>query len=165
MKKQLATEIVNKIINDLNGRSGFDLNSLDNDIQEEIKTTWTNIVMNTKIKTKTKINIRNLDNNIEFGINHCGLKPGFDNIQYIKDYIKRDYDDVIEDLYGDDLPDGGFSLKLYFSIDTDYYMVDIYCKTRWESSWSSRRNFIDNIDIKNVEKILLDLNVYDIDYI
>lgn len=73
-----------------------------------------------------------------------------------KEFVNFDCDDLIEESYGDDLPDGGFDCKLYFLLKGKYYCVDISCGTRWEGGWSDRRNYIDGIEIKNITDFHLD---------
>lgn len=43
--QQIASQIVKAIETDLNDRSGLHLDSLDIEIQREIRTTWRNLVM------------------------------------------------------------------------------------------------------------------------
>jgi hypothetical protein len=44
MSNPLAELVVKKIMEDLNGRKGFDLRILPDEIQDEIKETWIGIV-------------------------------------------------------------------------------------------------------------------------
>ena len=50
MKRELAEKIVDRIIDDMTGRSGGDAwwDGIDVDITAEIKAEWVDIVMNTK---------------------------------------------------------------------------------------------------------------------
>ncbi len=43
--KELASKIVNALLKDLDGRSGFDLCSVDEETQNEMRATWEGIVV------------------------------------------------------------------------------------------------------------------------
>lgn len=105
MNKQLANKIVDKIIDDLNDRNKFYFNQLDNDIQEEIKTAWIDIVLSeSAIELNETIEITDLeliskikqyvDRQIELG-NFC-LGWDYDIFEYHKIEI---YKDINESIY------------------------------------------------------------------
>jgi hypothetical protein len=159
MDKETAELIVDKIINDLNGRRGCGIDSLDDGIQEEIRSSWVNIAMNTKAPKKQEIKVVNT----EYYDDEAVLA---DNpYKYIEEFIHRDCNDQIEEAYGDDLPDGGFSCKLYFLINKKYYCANISCGTRWEGGWSSRRNYIDGININSIEDFIYNEDTMQIKFI
>lgn len=150
MDKETAELIVDKIIDDLNDRSGCGIDSFDDEIQEEIRNSWINIAMTTKTINKSIIKVidaKSYDDEAELTDNPH---------EYIKEFIHRDCNDQIEESYGDDFPDGGFNCKLYFLLKGKYYCVEISCGTRWEGGWSNRRNFIDGIDIKGITDFSVD---------
>ena len=150
MDKETAELIVDKIINELNGRKGCGIDSLDDEIQNEIRSSWINIAMVTKPIKKEVIKVIKA----EYYDDDTQL---VDNPhEYIKEFIHCDCDDLIESSYGDEFPDGGFDCKLYFLLKGKYYCVDISCGTRWEGGWSNRRNFIDGIDIKGITDFNVD---------
>ncbi len=147
MDKETAELIVDKIINDLNGRRGCGIDSFDDEIQSEIRSSWVHIAMNTKAPKKQEIKVIDTE---------FYDKDADNPHEYIKEFIHRDCNDLIESSYGDEFPDGGFDCKLYFLIKGKYYCVDISCGTRWEGGWSNRKNFIDGIDIKGITDFNVD---------
>jgi len=150
MDKETAELIVDKIIDDLNGRRGCGIDSFDDEIQSEIRNSWINIAMVTKPIKKEVIKVIKA----EYYDDDTQL---VDNPhEYIKEFIHRDCNYQIEEAYGDELPDGGFDCKLYFLLNKKYYCIDINCGTRWEGGWSSRRNFIDGINIKSITDFSVD---------
>lgn len=159
MNKETAELIVDKIINDLNDRRGCGIDSLDEDIQEEIRGSWIKFVMTTKAVEKQEIKVINT----EYYDDDAGLTEN--PHEYIKEFIHCDCDDLIKDTYGDEFPDGGFDCKLYFLLKEKYYCVDISCGTRWESSWSARKNYIDGIEIKEITEFHLDEDKMNIKFI
>jgi hypothetical protein len=150
MDKETAELIVDKIINELNGRRGCGIDSLDEDIQEEIRDSWIKIAMTTKALKKEVIKVINAEAYDDDAV--LADNPH----EYIKEFIHRDSTDLIEESYGDDLPDRGFDCKLYFLLKGKYYCVDINCTTYWESSWSARKNYIENINIKGISDFNVD---------
>lgn len=60
MNKETAELIVDKIINDLNDRRGCGIDSIDKDIQEEIRGSWIDFVMTTRSVKKELIKVINV---------------------------------------------------------------------------------------------------------
>lgn len=159
MDKETAELIVDKIIDDLNGRSGCGIDSFDDEIQEEIRNSWIKIAMTTKAIKKSIIKVidaKAFDDEAELTDNPH---------EYIKEFIHCDCNDLIEESYGDEFPDGGFDCKLYFLLKEKYYCVEISCGTRWEGGWSNRKNFIDGIDIKAITDFIVDEDKFKIKFI
>jgi len=159
MNKDTAKLIVDKIISDLNGRRGCGIDSFDDEIQDEIRNSWIDIAMNTKAVKKKEIKVIN----IEYYDDDTTLVDNTN--KYIEDFINGDSDELIESSYGDDLPDGGFDLKLYFLLNKKYYCADMSIKTRWEGGWSNRRNFIDSMDIKSITEFDINEDKFNIEFI
>ncbi len=159
MDKETAKLIVDKIISDLNGRRGCGIDSFDDEIQDEIRNSWIDMTMTTRAVKKEKIKVIKTecydDDTALVGNPH----------KYIEDFINGDCEELIEESYGDKLPDGGFDLKLYFLLNKKYYCVDINCKTRWESGFSNRKNFIDSINIKSITDFDINEDKFKIEFI
>lgn len=102
MDKETAELIVDKIINELNGRKGCGIDNLDEYIQEEIRDSWIKIAMTTKALKKEKIKVIKA----EYYDDDAALTEN--PHEYIKEFIHLDSTDLIEESYGSELPDRGF---------------------------------------------------------
>jgi hypothetical protein len=156
MKENKAQTVIEELIKDCNQR-GLALNAMDPTALKELKEDWFKILVGQPRKKKIKvIDIKNYDDDTQ----------NIESVeQYIKEFILGDCQEIIEDVYGDEFPDEGFNCDLIFLLNERYYLAKIECGTRWESSRSARRNYIDGIKVLSVIPHGINSDVFDINFI